>query len=78
MDTTVTPLRGQLVIVENESHGMSSLSGGSSMDDGVGECCYVIGRPAGEPMPCLNYRSYTGPRNATNDHIMVHQAAAQH
>jgi len=51
MDSSVTPIRGQLVIVENESRGMFSLSGDSSTHDEIGECCYIIDRPAGESKP---------------------------
>lgn len=47
-DVNVVPMRGQLVIVENESNGMFSLSGDPYMNDDVGECCYVIDRPSGE------------------------------
>lgn len=46
-DASVRPVRGQLVIVENESRGMFSLSGDAAMDEEVGENCYIIGRPAG-------------------------------
>lgn len=48
MDTTVRPMRGQLVIVENESHGMFSLSGEEGMDEEIDENCYIIDRPAGK------------------------------
>ncbi|KAB5584976.1 hypothetical protein GE09DRAFT_1209614 [Coniochaeta sp. 2T2.1] len=46
MDDKVVPMRGQLVIVENESHGMFSLSGDGSMKEEFGECCYIIDRQA--------------------------------
>lgn len=48
MDAAVTPVRGQLVIVENESRGMFSLSGDAAMDEKIGENCYIIDRPAGK------------------------------
>lgn len=48
MDATVNPMRGQLVIVENESRGMFSLSGEPGMDEEIGENCYIIDRPAGK------------------------------
>jgi len=48
MDEAVTPVRGQLVIVENESCGMFSLSGDATMDEEIGENCYIIDRPAGK------------------------------
>jgi len=48
MDEAVTPIRGQLVIVENESRGMFSLSGDTTMDEAIGENCYIIDRPAGK------------------------------
>jgi glycine/D-amino acid oxidase-like deaminating enzyme len=48
MDAAVTPVRGQLVIVENESRGMFSLSGDAAMDEEIGENCYIIDRPAGK------------------------------
>jgi len=47
MDERVVPIRGQLVIVANESGGMFGLSGADDMHTGLGECCYVIPRPAG-------------------------------
>jgi hypothetical protein len=46
-DGAVHPVRGQLVIVGNESHGMYTLSGAPDMDERIGECCYIIDRPAG-------------------------------
>lgn len=48
MDEAVVPIRGQLVIVENESRGMFSLSGDTTMDEEIGENCYIIDRPAGK------------------------------
>lgn len=48
MDEKVVPMRGQLVIVQNESHGMFSLSGDGTMQEELGECCYIIDRPAGK------------------------------
>lgn len=52
MDEAVIPIRGQLVIVENESRGMFSLSGDATMDEEIGENCYIIDRPAGKsPAP---------------------------
>lgn len=52
MDEAVIPIRGQLVIVENESRGMFSLSGDATMDEKIGENCYIIDRPAGKsPAP---------------------------
>jgi hypothetical protein len=47
MDERVVPMRGQLVVVANESGGMFGLSGADDMHNGLGECCYVIPRPAG-------------------------------
>ena len=47
MDASVKPMRGQMVIVENESHGQFVYSGDSDMVKDIGECCYIIDRPAG-------------------------------
>jgi len=46
-DANMVPIRGQLVIVENDSGGMFSVSGDDTMQEDIGECCYVIPRPAG-------------------------------
>ena len=47
-DDTMTPIRGQLVIVENKSGGQFGLSSFDDKDTSIGECCYVINRPGGE------------------------------
>lgn len=47
MDESVVPRRGQLIVVENESGGMFSLSGDALMQEGIGERCYIIDRPSG-------------------------------
>jgi D-amino-acid oxidase len=47
-DKTVVPIRGQLVIVENDSKGMFSTSiYDDEMDENIGECMYIINRPNG-------------------------------
>jgi len=46
-DDKVVPMRGQLVVVANESKGMWFLSGADDLDKSIGECCYIIDRPAG-------------------------------
>ena len=46
-DNSLIPERGQLVIVENESHGLFSFTGDEDMHKDVGECCYIIERPGG-------------------------------
>ena len=43
-DKTLTPARGQIVLVRNESSGMVDISG---TDDGDGEACYIMTRAAG-------------------------------
>jgi D-amino-acid oxidase len=47
-DKTVVPIRGQLVIVENESHGvyLSSIFD-KELDKSIGENMYIIDRPNG-------------------------------
>ena len=47
-------MRGQLVVVANESKGMYSLSGAPDMSKAIGESCYIIDRPAGKS--CLRTR----------------------
>jgi glycine/D-amino acid oxidase-like deaminating enzyme len=47
MDNKVVPVRGQIVVVENESHGIFFESDDGTFDKGIGECCYIIPRPAG-------------------------------
>jgi D-amino-acid oxidase len=44
-DDQLIPVKGQLVLVRNESHGMFSMSG----EEGVpsGEYCYIMSRPFG-------------------------------
>ncbi|KAB5578122.1 FAD dependent oxidoreductase, partial [Coniochaeta sp. 2T2.1] len=46
MDYQVVPMRGQLVIVENESHGMFSLSGDGSMKEEIGDRVTLAGGTA--------------------------------
>ena len=46
-DDKMIPMLGQLVIVENESRGMFELSGHEDMMEEIGECSYIIERPAG-------------------------------
>ncbi|KIW07044.1 hypothetical protein, variant [Verruconis gallopava] len=46
-DDNIIPMRGQLVIVANESKGMFSLYGLREVDESIGECIYIIDRPAG-------------------------------
>jgi len=48
MDERVVPMRGQLVIVENESHGIFFYSGDGTFQKEIGECSYIINRPAGK------------------------------
>jgi D-amino-acid oxidase len=48
LDEKIIPMRGQLVIVANQSKGMWSISGAADFDNSIGECCYIIDRPAGE------------------------------
>lgn len=51
-DEAMVPMRGQLVVVENESvGGMFSVSGDDNMHEEVGECCYIINRPSGKFSP---------------------------
>lgn len=47
MDKNVVPMRGQLVIVENQSNGIYFLSGDGTFQKEIGECCYIIERPTG-------------------------------
>ena len=44
-DDKVVPVKGQLVLVRNESHGMFSMVGAKDIPSG--EHCYVIDRPFG-------------------------------
>ncbi|KIM21928.1 hypothetical protein M408DRAFT_79825, partial [Serendipita vermifera MAFF 305830] len=44
-DDTVVPIKGQLVLVRNESGGMFSMTG--AKDCPPGEYCYVMNRPSG-------------------------------
>lgn len=46
-DQKLRPVLGQMVIVANEADGTYAFSGGEDMDESIGECCYVIPRPAG-------------------------------
>jgi glycine/D-amino acid oxidase-like deaminating enzyme len=48
MDDKVVPVRGQIVLVENESHGIFFYSGDENMRKDIGECSYIINRPGGE------------------------------
>jgi D-amino-acid oxidase len=47
MDENVKPMRGQLVVVENESHGQYGISSDDDMQSHIGESCYIIDRPSG-------------------------------
>lgn len=47
VERNLVPMRGQLVIVENQSNGIYYLSGDGTFRKEIGECCYVIERPAG-------------------------------
>jgi len=44
-DDKVVPVKGQLVLVRNEFHGMISIGGENYLP--VGEHCYIMGRPFG-------------------------------
>jgi glycine/D-amino acid oxidase-like deaminating enzyme len=49
LDEAVKPKRGQLVIVENKSGGIFSLSGkDDDAVEGIGESTYIINRPGGK------------------------------
>jgi D-amino-acid oxidase len=47
VDEQMRPMRGQLVVVENESRGQYGVSGDDDMQEHIGECCYIIDRPSG-------------------------------
>ena len=55
MDDKVVPRRGQIVLVENESHGIYFLSGDGTFRQDIGECSYIINRPAGELSSCPSH-----------------------
>ena len=44
-DDKVVPMKGQLVLVRNESHGLFSIGGEGYAP--VGEYCYIMNRPFG-------------------------------
>ena len=44
-DKNIVPIKGQLVLVRNESHGMFSTDGAEY--ESAGEYCYVMNRPFG-------------------------------
>lgn len=52
-DKKVVPMRGQLVVVGNDSRGMWGLSGADDMNIDIGESCYIIPRPAGAYNPVV-------------------------
>jgi hypothetical protein len=55
MDDKVVPMRGQLVVVENESHGQFWLSGDETTQEEVGERTYIMNRPGKSQVYTLTY-----------------------
>lgn len=47
-DRAMKPKRGQLVLVENKSHGQFGLSSFDDRDASIGESAYIINRPGGK------------------------------
>lgn len=46
-DTKLKPILGQMVVVANEADATYALAEDGTMDSSIGECAYVIPRPAG-------------------------------
>lgn len=69
MDERMVPMRGQLVLVENESGGIFFCSGDGDMDCAVGECSYIINRPGGESCLPLFFIFFFFPLPAFHFHL---------